>query len=88
LYVGLNAKRKGEKMSQKETMRFELSAEETRAYQQWVSEQASKMAGEDEAGLDAVTISFVLTPMGTGVIAHLNKSWDDNSPHIVLREIF
>jgi len=75
-------------MSQEEKMTFELSAEETRAYRQWVSERASKMAGEDEAGLDGVCISFVLTPMGTGVVAHINASWDENSPHIVLREMF
>ena len=69
-------------------MKFELSAEETQAYKDWVSGLAAEEASGDEAGLDAVCISFVMTPMGTGVVAHLNTGWDENSPHIVLREIF
>lgn len=69
-------------------MKFDLSAEETQAYKDWVSGLVEGMAEEDEAGLDAVCISFVMTPMGTGVVAHLNTGWDENSPHIVLREIF
>lgn len=75
-------------MENEQPMRFELTAEEIRNYDQWVTEMASKMGNEDEAGLDAVTISFVLTPMGTGVIAHLGNSHDENRPHAVLREIF
>jgi hypothetical protein len=75
-------------MSDQERMRFELSEEETRTYYDWVSKLAAQCQGQDEAGLDAVVISFVLTPMGTAIVAHLGKTWEEGEPHIILRDLF
>lgn len=67
-------------------MRFELSAEQTLRYEEWLRELARLHALEGE-NLDQVTISFTITPLGQFVIAHTGSHMPKDGHKLVLQDL-
>lgn len=73
-------------MSDFDNLKFELTAEQTNLYQEWLKKIARLHALEHE-NLDEVTISFTFTPLGQLIMAHTGSCIPKDGHQVVLQDI-
>ena len=73
-------------MSELDTLKFELTAEQTVLYQEWLKNIVKLQTLEHE-NLDQVTISFTFTPWGQSIMAHTGSCNPTDGHQIVLHDL-